>query len=199
MFGEAIPGQYGVPRLEGICGRDEHTLGRLNEVFENPSLLRPYSDAVLERAFWDIWDAAFGAVYDSAIDWRVRYSFIRSFETLFRGFFAGRCTQALSHLDEDGSPLNGSCYMWFDLNCWLFLRDAKTPYSCDAAILASIRSVLAIDHIACQEAALHGLGHRPSYQRAGAVEIIDRFLLGNPGLSESLRHYALACRSGRVL
>jgi hypothetical protein len=54
VFGQAIPGQYGVPRLEVICGPDEHTLGRLTEVFESPSLLRPYSDAVLERAFWDI-------------------------------------------------------------------------------------------------------------------------------------------------
>lgn len=115
VFGQAIPGQYGVPRLEVICGPDEHTLGRLTEVFESPSLLRPYSDAVLERAFWDIWDVAFGAVYDPAIDWRVRYRFIRSFETLFRELFAGRCAPVLGHLSEDGSPLNASCFMWFDL------------------------------------------------------------------------------------
>lgn len=199
VFGQAIPGEYGVPRLEGICGPDQQTLDRLSQVFEDPTLLQHYPDAVLDRAFWDVWDAAFRAVYDSAIDWRVRYRFIRSFDTLFRRFFAGRCAPVLNHLGEEGGPLNVSRYMWFDPNCWLFLRHAKTPNPCDAAMLASIRSILAIDHTACQEAALHGLGHRPSYQRAGVQEIIDRFLTANPGLTESLRSYALACRSGQVL
>ncbi len=199
VFGEAMPGQYDAERLEGICGRDETTLLRLKQVFEKPELLQLYSDDVIERAFWDIWHAAFEAIYHPAIDWQVRYRFIRSFEHLFRDLFAWRCTSALSHLDEGASRLNTTCYMWFDAGCRWFPYDTKTRGPVDAAMLGVIRSILAIDHIACQEAALHGLGHRPTHQRYAVEAIVDDFLGANSKLSPPLRDYALHCRALRVL
>ena len=199
VFGEAMPGQYDTERLEDICGRDEASLLKLAQVFEKPELLQLYSDDVIERAFWDIWHAAFEAIYHPAINWQVRYRFIRSFEPLFRGLFARRCTSALSHLDEEASRLNTVCYMWFDAGCRWFPYDTKPRGPVDAGMLGAIRSILAIDHIACQEAALHGLGHRPKYQRYAVEAIIDNFLRKNPKLPPPLRDYALHCRTLQVL
>jgi hypothetical protein len=59
--------------------------------------------------------------------------------------------------------------------------------------------ILELDSIACQEGALHGLGH---WQREypGEVErIVDRFLESRGGLDARLIDYAKAARCGCVL
>jgi hypothetical protein len=63
-----------------------------------------------------------------------------------------------------------------------------------------LRSILAIDHSACQESALHGLGHRCEIGRDNPeVEaIIDDFLKRKLDLRPELRQYALSARRGMV-
>lgn len=200
VFGQADPSDYGrLTRLDGTCGRDPATLLRLIEVFENPAtLLKPYSDEVLDQAFWDLSREAFSIAYDLRIDWALRHRWIGSFETLFRQLFAVRCTRTLVHCSEPGSPLNLACYMWFDFDCWKAIPDPLPRSPFDSAFLASMRSILGIDHIACQESALHGLGH---WHRAhsGAVEtIIDDFLKNQRHVPERLQGYARAARGGCV-
>jgi len=56
--------------------------------------------------------------------------------------------------------------MWWDFDCWY-----STP---DSALLATMRSILAIDHVACQESALHGLGHW--HWQHGAPSLEDVFI-----------------------
>ena len=196
IFGEA---DHACERMEldGIRESDQTTLLRLTEVFENPTtVLKPYSDEVLSQAFWDLSNDAFPAVYDMAIDWTIRHRFIRSFEILFRDLFAARCTPTLG--SERGSALNSACYMWWDFGCWSPATDPLTRNPYDSAFLASMRSILAIDHVACQESALHGLGHWHHVQSAAVESIIDEFLKSQPQLSEPLRKYADAARCGRV-
>lgn len=200
VFGQADPDDYSkVDRLDGICGCDEATLRRLTEVFENPQpILRPYADEVLKQAFWDFSSEAFHVVYELGIDWDVRLRFIRSFETLFREFFAVRCTPSLGHLSEEGSALNIPCYMWWDFDCWSAMPDPLTRNPIDSAFLASMRAMLAIDHIACQESALHGLGHWYRAHNAEVEALVDEFLKG-PRPPDRLTEYASRARRGYVL
>jgi len=200
VFGQADPSDYErLARLYGICGPDQTTLVRLTDVFENPAtLLNPYSDEVLNQALWDLSSNVFSVVYDLAIDWALRHRFIRSFETLFRELFAVRCTPSLGHCSETGSPLNLACYMWWDFDCWSPAPDPLTRNPNDSAFLASMRSILAIDHIACQESALHGLGHWHHAQATAVESIVDEFLKSDGDLPDAMREYAAAARSGYV-
>jgi len=201
VFGQARPSDYeALIRHHAICGPDEATLRRLIEVFENPATaLKPYSDAVLNQAFWDLSGEAFPVVSDLAVDWALRSRVIRSFQTLFREFFAVRCAPTLGHLSEGGSALNSACYMWWDFDCWLPAPDPLTRNPYDLAMLSSMRSILAIDHIACKESALHGLGHWHHAQGSAVESIIDEFLKDEGGLPERLREYAMNARRGYVL
>ena len=168
-------------------------------MFENSStLLKPYSDELVNQALWDLSGSAFSVVYDLSIDGALRYRLIRSFETLFRELFAARCTPTLGHCGEVGSALNSACYMWWDFDCWAPLPDPLTRNPYDSAFLALMRSGLTIDHVACQESALHGLGHWHSAQATAVETIIDDFLKDDHQLPERLRQYACEARRGYV-
>jgi hypothetical protein len=180
--------------LDEFCGRDAETLIRLAEVFENSAtVLAPYGEDSVNQAFWNLSVGALLAVEDDSIPWALRQRVIDSCVPLFHDFFAIRCQPVLGHLSEEGSPLNSSCYMWWDFDCWRF-------HAPPAALIDPIRSVLAIDHLACQESALHGLGHL--YRRGQAtvaIEIIDEFLRHHSNLRVELVEYARKARAGRVL
>ena len=201
VLGQSRPSDYeALVRHHSICGPDEPTLRRLIEVFENPATrLKSYSDEVLSQALWDLSSEAFPVVSDPDVDWALRSRFIRSFETLFREFFAARCAPTLGHLSEGGSALNLACYMWWDFDCRQAAPGPLTRDPCAAAMLASMRSILAIDHIACKESALHGLGHWHTAQGSAVENIIDEFLTNEPSLPEPLREYAFDARRGYVL
>jgi hypothetical protein len=74
----------------------------------------------------------------------------------------------------------------------------------EAEILSVLERTLALGNVACQEAALHGLGHR-SHMHATLVErIVNTYLQRempswpSDERGQSLRGYALAARVGRV-
>jgi hypothetical protein len=193
VFGGASP-------REARDDSDRATLLRLCEVFENAAtVLKPYPDQVLNRAFWDLSSDAFHATSKESIDWAVRERFIRSFEPLFREFFAARCQPVLGHLSEEGSPLNTPCYMWWDFDCWVAATDPLERNPLDSAFLESMEAILAIPHVACQESALHGLGHWYRAHSAKVGQIIGEFLKQNPDLSKDLRSYAQSACYGCVL
>ena len=50
----------------------------------------------------------------------------------------------------------------------------------DAAVLALLSEISTMDSLACQESALHGLGHWSYYYRAQVRKIIDGYLAGLP-------------------
>ncbi|MEZ5351957.1 MAG: hypothetical protein R2762_04920 [Bryobacteraceae bacterium] len=108
-----------VDRRTRPCGA---TLARLSDVFEHPlEYLSRCEDHSLNQAFWYLGGGSgvFGALADEGIEWAIRQRLIRSFPMLFRHLFARRCSRALGHRSEGGSPLNMSCYMWWDFDCWV--------------------------------------------------------------------------------
>ncbi|HVP00601.1 MAG TPA: hypothetical protein VMT15_21170 [Bryobacteraceae bacterium] len=188
LFGETeANGVDRLVELDEFCPPDRSTFARLAQVFESPAVwLAPYSEAFVSQAFWDLIQV-FGELGRTPADWDLHLRVFRSFEVLFREYFAVRCTPELAHLSEGGA-LNEVCYMWWDFDCWDFIPDD--------IFLSMLRSILAINHAACQESALHGLGHNSSPE---AEAIIDDFLLREPNLRPDLREYALRARKGKIM
>jgi hypothetical protein len=171
---------------------DRTTFERLAEMFESPSVcLAPYSEESIVQAFWDLSAEIFCELGRDPADMDLYLRVFRSFEVLFREFFAVRCSPELGHLSQ-GGPLIGVCYMWWDFGCWsLIPRDT---------FLSMLRSILGIDHVACQESALHGLGHKCNILEPNPeIEaIIDDFLGRHPNLRPELREYAVRARTGMI-
>jgi hypothetical protein len=174
------------------------SLGYVTDAFERPlDLLGGYSDEELQGGLWFLL-GDYGVLHpatDDLLPLADRLRAVRSVGTLFSELMTARCTPTLSHLDEPGSPLNSPCYMWWDL--WLPGRSGPIPGTC----LDVMEATLALDHDACRESALHGLGH---FRSEGALaerceRILDRFLRGRRTLRPELALYAEAARAGCVL
>jgi hypothetical protein len=69
----------------------------------------------------------------------------------------------------------------------------------DREILGVMESTLQLDAIACQESALHGLGHWHYGYPKQVAEIVDAFLQSHEGLGAELRTYAANAYRGCVL
>lgn len=178
---------------------DRATLIKLTEIFEHPIVyLGSLAEPQVAQAFWDLSSCAFHSLYDSLIEWDVCERFVQSFTILFRDYFAVRCEPVLGHRSQ-GGRLNIACYMWWDFDCWCARHDPLDRNRHDSAILASMKSILAIDHAACQESALHGLGHWYRAHPQAVEEIIDEFLQRAPNVGDELRAYASNARCGCVL
>ena len=114
--------------------------------------------------------------------------------------FEPRCTPYLSHLSEtDAGSLNSVCYMWWDaFPCLALPGDPNLPRMQEAALRTMTR-ILGFQSPACQESALHGLGHWQRGHARRVCAIIDGFLAANPQLDPRLISYAKSARCGCVL
>jgi hypothetical protein len=181
------------------------TVEYLTRAFENAlSVFEPYSDSQLNQGLWYLASNACSehmfALMDVSVPWPDRKRCIRSFYTLYEQCFAKRCTPHLSHLDEPGAgPLNSVCYMWWDILPVVGQPADPSRVEMDREILQVMESALKLDSIACQESALHGLGHWQLYYSKPVKEIIQAFLQRNKTLPEKLQKYALNAASGCVL
>jgi hypothetical protein len=125
---------------------------------------------------------------------------VEAIAPFFERLFKPRCTPHLSHLSEnDAGLLNGACYMWWDVFPSLALAsDPELPKLHDAA-LATMERILHLDSLACQESALHGLGHWQRQYQARVAAIIDDFCQAFPETDSRLLAYAKSARCGCVL
>jgi len=113
---------------------------------------------------------------------------------VFAQVFAARCVASLGHLEKvSADPLNTTCYMWWDL----FPSWGQGEREVDAALLSVMEEILSLDSIACQESALHGLGHWHSNHPDRVHEVIERFLQRGTAPAE-LSSYARSAQQGCV-
>jgi hypothetical protein len=181
------------------------TVDYLTRAFENTlSVFAPYSDSQLNQGLWYLASNACSnhmfALMDASVSWPARERCIRSFQSLYQDCFASRCTPHLSHLDEPGAgPLNSVCYMWWDILPVAGRPDDAAGKELDQAILQVMDAALRLDSIACQESALHGLGHWHLHYARQVEGIIQAFLQRNQTLAENLQKYASSALSGCVL
>jgi hypothetical protein len=167
------------------------------------TLLAPFCDVQVDRGL----DAIISnGVSDYMVGLNDRHvptdlvvSVILSFRPLFEHLFVTRCYPALAHLAEPStSALNSVCYMWWDTLPLSPQPEAQARRQVDETALSVMASTLTLPNLACQESALHGLGHWALDYPEQVRDIITRFLRTAPALRRELREYAECACEGRV-
>jgi hypothetical protein len=192
----------------------------MTRFFEDPGpCVAPYSDEQIDQGLWFIFHDANSEHIRSLNDWRVSYALrlrcLRAMVALHERLFVLRCAEVLNHFrepDRGATPLNSICYMLWDLvykgtiEDWGHWNSRKAKWRNSSAnpkfvthMLEALQRVLAIPHKACQEAAIHGLGHVQRGHPGKASAIIDEYLLSNPAIDPRLREYALRARAGKIM
>jgi hypothetical protein len=181
------------------------TVAYLTRLFEDPDpALAYFADSQIAQGLHYLIDSGAGgyvvALSQSAVALQERLRCLESIGTLFAHLFAPRCTPHLSHLDEPGaSPLNVTCYMWWDIFPVGGPAGDPDGGAMDQAILSVMEGMLDLPSPACQESALHGLGHWQTRHSDQVGAIVDRFLSQHTGLRPELAAYARGARTGCVL
>ena len=130
----------------------------------------------------------------------LRAAGLRSIVTLFAEVLASRLRAARpgyaspwqhSTSRQRVHPLDFVCYMFWDI--------APLVPSGDDTLPEVLEATLALDSVACQRAALHGLGHQYSAAPDQVPEIIHRWLRRHPQAPDELRAYAVQASTGMVL
>jgi hypothetical protein len=123
----------------------------------------------------------------------------RSIANFFCEVLAPRCEPSLGHLAKAMPPaINTVTYMWWESFPGFTNPDDPKRALVDDAELAALEAILALDSVACQEAALHGLGHW--VRREPRCEaIIDRYIDAGRAVLPELGAYAKAARCGCIL
>lgn len=180
------------------------TVDYMTQLFENAaSVLRPFSDAQVNQGLNYLVNSSCSsyvfALLDQDVAWPDRYRCIQSIYTLFESCLAVRCSEHLSHLDETGAnPLNDVTYMWWDVIPICGEPDNKLRRKKDKPVLGVLQQILSLNSLACQESALHGLGHwHPEYPQQ-VNKIIDSFLAKHRRMRPELEQYAIDARRGYV-
>jgi len=209
VFDHPVPGQlrewYWEPEADWWDAPPELTVQFLTRAFENAAtLFEPYSDGQLNQGLWYLASNACSnhmfALLAESVPWPARQRCLRSMSALYAQCFAARCLPALGHLDEQpASPLNSVCYMWWDILPIAGQAGAPTQLAFDQECLQVMTAALALRHEACQESALHGLGHWASQYPKPVAAAVDAYLARSPALRDPLRQYALAAKRGMVL
>ena len=140
------------------------------------------------------------AILDGNFPFEQKLDAIRSIQALYRDCFTPRCAPVLSHLDEPGAnPLNGICYMLWDITPLAYWEKRERKEEAYAAVLDVLRFALSSPNPACVESALHGLGHM-QYKIPRQVEQIVQSFIAKPQIqNEDLLQYASNASHGYVL
>jgi hypothetical protein len=180
-------------------------LAYMTALFEAPdALLRSYSDPQLSQGLWFLVSNScsnhFFAFTDANLCEDQRLRGVRAIGSLYARLFAKRCSPHLGHLDETAGALNLVCYMFWDIAPLPRFQAHAAHAAVNLAAIDVMAACLALDHDACRESALHGLGesHWFAPVRPRIHAAIDRFLTRTPGLRPELVDYAKWARSGRV-
>jgi hypothetical protein len=177
----------------------------LTRLFENPEpALDGFADRQIAQGLTYLVNTMAsgdsGWFYTAKVPVRDRVRCVEAIAPFFERLFRPRCTPHLSHLSEaDAGPLNGVCYMWWDVFPSLALAGDPHRSVLHVAALSTMRRILHLDSLACRESALHGLGHwQPEYEERVAA-IIDDFCETYPETDPRLLVYAKSARCGCVL
>jgi len=160
--------------------------------------LTSFSDAQVDQGLWYLaGDSEYlRELTVASVSMHKRLTAIEGIYHLYADCFAKRCAEMLGHLSEEGPPLNSICYMFWD-TCQLTWGFDDREEEIKVAIFRVIEKTLGIEHRACREGALHGLGEVAHANPQRVRAIIDGFL-AKTTLDEKLLAYALEAREGRV-
>ena len=181
------------------------TLTYLTRLFNSPEeSVGHFSDGQLNQGFWYLASKTFSdhmyVLVDASLPEAERLACIVAMKNLFATLFSARCTNLPSHgtgAASGLSALNRICFMWWEVLPVHGEPNDPRRIKIDQAMLALLREVLSMDSLACQESALHGLGHWSYYYRSKVRPIIESYLADLPE-DAPLRAYARLAADGKV-
>ena len=167
--------------------------------------LQRFSDAQVNQGIWFLASTAGSSFILSLRDGQVplieKVTGIKNIFCLYRDCFAARCSETLGYRDEPGAlDLNRICYMFWDI-CpltHLYLDDVANRPDLEDAVFSVLERTLQIEHRACREGALHGLGHMAYAYPERVRAVLEKFL-AKAAIDDALRGYAENARAGNVL
>lgn len=177
----------------------------LRRLFENPEpALEAFADRQIAQGLTYLVNTMAsgdsGWFYSTEVPVTERIRSVEAIGPFFERLFKPRCTPHLSHLSEiDAGPLNGVCYMWWDVFPCLALANDPNLSVLHNSALSAMERILHLDSIACQESALHGLGHWQREYSEKVTQIIDQFCETHSESDPRLLTYARSARCGCVL
>src|SRR5436190_3817571 len=198
------PAWHWAPDAPEWDGPPAQVATHIAETFEESErLLARFSIEQLNQGFWFLVSNSCSEFMYALVDPKVpslsRLRALRSFVPLFEQVMAARCSPHLSHLDEKGAnPLNGACYMWWDILPIHGCPEEPARADFDAEVLEVLRRLLAIPHDACRESALHGISEWSIYYQQ-VSGIVEDFLARTQNLRPELASYAQRAKVGDVL
>lgn len=171
---------------------DEHIVEYVAHAFEDTRrLVDIYSAARVARvidAFF--YEADYGVFGDTSCPYELRTRLFRSIVPVYRDLYASLCGNALGHKNQ---PTQFACYMWWELIPWVPDREPLI----DDVVYEVFEALLSLPSEACQESALHGLGHAHDDKRGRSLSLI-RIFLEREGMSPELRQYAENALTGGI-
>ena len=180
--------------------QDLEHLGRL--LADPAGALEGLTDDEIGVGLWSILDSGGAgtvlALNEEELPLGDRIACVRAFPKLYRDLFVPRCTERLGHLSEQGNRLEMICYMFWDVASFGGPAGTREGNLLEDAVLDVLDDVLRMEHAACQESAIHGLGHRVGRHPERAPAILDRWLKSGAVRDERLRSYARGARTGCI-
>lgn len=184
----------------------EVSLKYLHKLFSGSrEFLKGYSDRQVNDGLYYLFSSGTSneglALNNPALPLYERLKAVEAVYQLYADCFFTRCSRKLTHLDKElDRSVNGICYMLWDIATIPVLGSGREAEygEINAACLGVMEKALKLDHEACRESALHGLGHAKQYYPAKVERIIDTFLKETAGSNPDLLRYAKAARTGMI-
>lgn len=192
------------PELEDPWPPPAQDLAHLRRLLSDPvGALEGFTDEEIGVGLWSVLDSG-GAgtsmvINDVTLPLDERIACVHEIRTLYRTVFVPRCRERLGHLSEQEGRLEMACYMFWDIAAFGGAPGTRDGNLLEDAVLDVLEDALALPHAACQESAIHGLGHRLARHPERVPPILDRWLRRGEARDQRLRDYAAAARGGCIL
>jgi hypothetical protein len=178
----------------------------LRTLFEDVSTyLRPFTDAQIAQGLYYICSVGsdyFFVARQPPVPHDDQVAWVLAIQQLYAQLFLPRCTHYDGHRDsgpEAPHPLNTVCYMFWDLDRLEGAAMVPGHEHLVDPIFQVLSYALFLPSPACNESALHGLGHLRRYHPGRVERLIDDYLQRSDLTTPSLVSYARAARQGHVL
>jgi hypothetical protein len=191
------------PDVEDPWPPPAQELAHLTRLFADPvTPLGGCSDDEIGAGLWSLLDSGGAgtvmALNDASLPLADRIACVREMLTLYRRLFVPRCAERLGHRSEEGGRLEMACYMFWDIAAFGGAPGEREGNLLEDAVLEVLEDILRLPHAACQESAIHGLGHRIGRHPERAPAILRRWLKDGVVRDERLRDYARAAQTGCI-
>lgn len=191
------------PTVEDPWPPAAQELEYLTRLFSDPTgTLEGLSDEEIGVGLWSVLDSGGAgtalALNDATLPLDARIACVRQIRNLYQELFVPRCAERLGHLSEQGGRLEMICYMFWDVAVFGGPPGEREGNLFEDAVLDVLEDALYLEHAACQESAIHGLGHRVRRHPDRAPAVLNRWLRSGPLRDPRLRPYAEAARTGCI-